>query len=117
MNFWIPAFKLRPKIFLRAGRQVTINQWRLDDEQEMHVLPGLYPVTLPFIEARQALKVILAASAASPKKIFPYLPGAHAENISSTLVFLPFIDQNHDWVQPQTGTVIAKSILRFGRSL
>ncbi len=74
-------------------------------------------MTLPCNEARQALKVILAASAASPKRIFPYLPGAHVENISSTLVFLPFIDQNHDWVQPQTGTVIAKSVLRFGRSL
>ena len=117
MNFWVPAFKLRPKIFLRTGRQLTISQWRLDDEQELHVQQGLYPVTLPCNEARQALKVILAASAASPKRIFPYLPGAHVENISSTLVFLPFIDQNHDWVQPQTGTVIAKSVLRFGRSL
>ena len=117
MHFWIPAFKLRPKIFLRAGRQVTISQWRLDDEQEMHVLPGLYPVTLPSAEARQALKIILAASAASPKKVFPFLSAARAENVTSTLVFLPFVDRNHDWVQPQTGTVIAKTILRFGRSL
>lgn len=117
MSFWIPAFKLRPKIFLRVGRQATVNQWRLDGDQEMHVLPNLYPVTLPFSEARQAIKVILAASATSPKKVFPYLPGAHTENVSSTLVFLPFEDQNHDWVQPQTGTVVAKSVLRLGRSL
>ena len=117
MSFLIPAFKLRPKIFLKAGRQATVNQWRLDGDQEMHVLPNLYPVTLPFSEARQAIKVIVAASATSPKNIFPYLPVTHAENISSTLVFLPFEDRKYDWVQPRTGTVIAKSVLQFGRRL
>ncbi len=117
MNFWVPAFKVRPKIFLQTGRQTTIGQWRLDADQELNVLPNLYPVTLPFSEACQALKVLLAASTASRKKIFPYLPGARPENISSHLVFLPFKDKKHDWVQPQTGTVIAKSVLKFGRSL
>jgi len=117
MNFWIPAFKLQPKIFLKAGRQATVNQWRLDGEQEFNVLPNLYPVTLPASEARQAIKVIVAASATSPKNIFPYLPAAHVENISSTLVFLPFEDRQHDWVQPRTGTVIAKSVLQLGRRL
>jgi len=117
MHFWIPAFKLRPKTFLHAGRQVTVNQWRLGREQELKILANLYPVTLRSNEARQALKITLAASAISPKRIFPYLKGARSENISSNLVFLPFVDQRHDWVQPHTGTVIAKSILRFGRRL
>jgi hypothetical protein len=117
MNFWVPAFKVRPKIFLQLGRQTTISQWRLDGDRELNVLPNLYPVTLPVSEACQSLKVLLAASTASRKKIYPYLAGASAENISSSLVFLPFTDQKHDWVQPQTGTVIAKSVLKFGRSL
>jgi hypothetical protein len=117
MNFWVPAFKVRPKIFLQLGRQTTISQWRLDKDRELNVLPNLYPVTLPVSEACQSLKVLLAASTASRKKIYPYLAGASAENISSALVFLPFTDQKYDWVQPQTGTVIAKSVLKFGRSL
>jgi len=117
MNFWVPAFKVRPKIFLQLGRQTTITQWRLEAEQELNVVPNLYPVTLPVSEASQSLKVLLAASTTSRKKINPYLAGAHAENISSSLVFLPFTDQKHDWVQPQTGSVIAKSVLKFGRSL
>jgi hypothetical protein len=117
MHFWIPAFKLRPKIFLQAGRQATVGQWRLAGEEEVHIVPGLYPVTLPEDEARQALKIILAACATSRKKIFPLLAGARPENISSSLVFLPFVDRNHDWLQPQTGTVVAKSVLDFGRRL
>jgi len=117
LYFWIPAFKLRPKSFLRAGRQATVNQWRLAREKELEILPNLYPVTLPSTEARQALKITLAASAISRKKVFPYLHKAHPEPGSSKLVFLPCIDRYHDWVQPDTGIVLAKKILGFGRKL
>jgi len=116
MSFWIPAFKLRPKSFLQIARQVTVSQWRLAP-LDGHVVPDLYPATLPRSEARQAIKVTLAACATSPGKVFPYLPEARIKNTTATLVFLPFHDRGHDWVQPQTGSVIAKSILRFGRTL
>ena len=116
MSFWIPAFKLRPKIFLQIARQITISQWRLEPAAGRK-LPQVYPVTLSKSEARQALKVTLAASAASPRNIYPFLPEARIKNTTSRLVFLPFADQGHDWVQPHTGAVIAKSILSFGRKL
>ncbi|RUM34797.1 MAG: hypothetical protein DSY58_07710 [Desulfobulbus sp.] len=117
MSFWIPAFKLRPKIFLQSARQATVNQWLLPESQELHTLPNLYPVTLPFNEARQALKLVLAAAAVSRKSVFPKLPGADAENITTQLVYLPFVDRKYDWMQPRTGIVIAKSILQLGRHL
>ncbi|MDW7773818.1 MAG: hypothetical protein SCH71_13105 [Desulfobulbaceae bacterium] len=116
MRFLIPAFKLQPKIFLRAARRLTISQWRLQLDSGQ-VLPNLYPANLPRTEARQAIKVTLAACAASRKNILPYLPQTRLKNITGSLVYLPFIDKGHDWVQPQTGTVIAKSVLRFGRGL
>ncbi len=116
MSFWIPAFKMRPKIFLQVSRGVTISQWRVN-LVEGHIVPNLYPVNLPRSEARQAIKVVLAACAASRKNIFPYLPEARIKNADSSLVYLPFVDQGHDWVQPETGAVISKSVLRFGRNL
>ena len=116
MSFWIPAFKLRPKIFLQIGLQVTISQWRLHPE-DGHYVPNLYPVTLPKTEARQAIKIILAACATSRKNIFPFLPQTRIKNATKSLVYLPFDDRGHDWVQPQTGAVISKSVLHFGRSL
>ncbi|WP_339137201.1 MAG: hypothetical protein WGN25_04265 [Candidatus Electrothrix sp. GW3-4] len=120
MQFWIPAFKLRPKIFLRTARQATISQWRLTregQEKEMRVVPNMYPVTLPLSEARQSLKLILAESATNKRKIYPHLPYVRPEVISTSLVFLPFRDRHHDWVQIPGGTVIAKSVLHFGRAL
>jgi hypothetical protein len=122
MCFWVPAFKLRPKIFLRTGKQTTISQWRLPPEgkeKDIRAVSDLdfYPVTLPLSEARQSLKVMLAASAANKRAVFPHLPKVRPENISAGLVFLPFMDRHHDWVQEHTGTVITKSVLHLGRSL
>ncbi|MCI5118552.1 MAG: hypothetical protein D3913_11475 [Candidatus Electrothrix sp. LOE1_4_5] len=120
MQFWIPAFKLRPKIFLRTAKQATVSQWRLTQEQqekEMQVLPNMYPVTLPLSEAKQSLKVVLAESATNKRKIYPSLPALQPQVLSSSLVFLPFKDRQHDWVQIPGGTVIPKSVLYFGRSL
>jgi hypothetical protein len=116
MSFLIPAFKLRPKIFLRIVRQVTMSQWRLQLD-EGHAAPNLYPVNLPRTEARQAIKVSLAASAANQKDVLPYLPATRIKHTASSLVYLSFIDKGHDWLQPQTGAVIDKSVLRFGRVL
>jgi DNA-directed RNA polymerase subunit RPC12/RpoP len=116
MSFWIPAFKLRPKIFLQVARGVTLSQWQVHLE-EGHVVSNLYPANLPGSEARQAIKVVLAASTTSRKNIFPHLPETRIKNTASSLVYLPFVDQGHDWVQPQTGAVVAKSVLRFGRNL
>ncbi|MGD9949725.1 MAG: hypothetical protein AB7U29_14785 [Desulfobulbus sp.] len=116
MSFWIPAIKLRPKIFLQAGRQVTLGQWLLKPE-EGRVVKNIFPVTLPATEARQAVKVILAASTTSPKRVYPYLPQVRLTETMVQLIYLPCMDKGHDWVQPETGMTIAKNILSFGRSL
>ncbi|XCN72991.1 MAG: hypothetical protein Q3M24_22400 [Candidatus Electrothrix aestuarii] len=120
MQFWIPAFKLRPKIFLRTAKQATISQWRLTQDQqekEMQVLANMYPVTLPLSEAKQSLKLILADSATNKRKVYPQLPSIQTKVLATSLVFLPFKDRHHDWVQTPGGTVIAKSVLHFGRTL
>ena len=116
MSYWVPAFKLRPKVFLRTGRQATISQWRMEPKTG-HVVPGMYPVTLTVTEAKQSVKVILAASSASQKKIFPLLPKVRLQDVQATLVYLPFNDKGHDWYQPHTGVAISKNVLRFGRTL
>lgn len=116
MSLWVPAIRLRPKVFLQAGRQATIGQWRLSPVAG-RVLPHLFPVTLPPSEARQAVKLILAAASASPRHVYPALPRIRLTGVTMQLVHLPFVDHGHDWVQPETGVAIGKNILRFGRTL
>lgn len=116
MSLWAPAFKLRPKIFLQAGRQATIGQHQLRP-QAGRVRAGLFPATLPASEALQAAKILLAASTTSPRLVFPLLPRVRLVDPVSRLVYLPFVDKGHDWLQPETGVAIGKNILRFGRAM
>lgn len=116
MNFWVPAFKLRPKIFLQAAKQATVSQWKLNLIKG-RMGESLFPVTLPSSEARQALKLVLAAATTSPRKVFPQLPQVQFQVENQQLVHIPFVDQGHDWVQTATGIAVGKNILRFGRSM
>ena len=114
MSLWIPAVKLRPKIFLQAGRQATLGQTLLKPGEE-RISKDLFPATLAATEAKQAAKIILAASATSPRLVYPYLPQVQLTDVLIQLIYLPFVDKGHDWVQPETGVVIGKNILEFGR--
>ena len=80
-------------------------------------MPNLYPANLPKTEARQAVKVVLASCATSPRKIFPDLPEARVKNAKTSIAYLPFQDKGHDWFQQQTGAVVSKNVLHFGRNL
>ncbi len=116
MTWMVPAFKVKPKAFLRAGKQATIGQHRL------HMMCGksqknIYPVTLSAAEGVQAVKSIFAASATSPRRVHPFLPEIRIKGDNLKLVYLPFVDKGHDWVQPHSGITIGKNILRFGRSM
>jgi hypothetical protein len=116
MCFWSPAFKIRPKIFLRLAGQLTISQ---KDFETKEALPkhGLYPVTMPRSEAAQSMKLTLAASAVTKGKIFPLLSRVSFTIKDSTLVYLPFTDRGHEMVQQHMPISINKKTLEFGRYL
>ena len=116
MCFWSPAFKIRPKIFLRLSSQLTISQ---KDFEAKGAMPkqGIYPVTLPRGEAAQSIKLTLAASALTKTKVFPLLPRVTFIVKDSTLVYLPFRDRDHEMVQQHMPISINKKTLEFGRYL
>ncbi|PIE69651.1 MAG: hypothetical protein CSA21_01155 [Deltaproteobacteria bacterium] len=115
MEFWVPAFTIKPKAFLLAGRFVTFGQHHLGALKKGVKQQTLFPVTLPVKEAAQAIKMVLAAATNTPKRVFPYLAEAKVQVSASSLVYLPFMDKGHEWMQPHTGAVIGKNILKFGR--
>jgi hypothetical protein len=117
MSFFIPAFKVRPKVFLQTATRMTLSQ------HLFQLAPGggkgmqRYPANLALAEARQALKVTLAASTLDKKEVYPLLPRLRFTNVNATLVYLPFHDDGHDLIQEQSGVAVAKSVLSWGRKL
>lgn len=114
--FWVPAFKIRPQIFLNLARSLTLSQGRLPAGEP--VMAGdLFPVTLPRGEAVQAVKTVLAEAAVNKRDILPLLPEISLQPQAMELVYLPFNENGHDLVQEQTMLAVAASVLRFGRGL
>jgi DNA-directed RNA polymerase subunit RPC12/RpoP len=116
MNFWSPAFKIRPKVFLQLARQLTISQ-KVFRTTSRIPKQRLYPVTLPHTEAFQAMKVTLASSALDKKRVFPRLPQVRFHETGTTLVYLPFEDMGHEMVQQGMPISIQEKTLEFGRQL
>ncbi len=116
MSFWSPAFKIRPKIFLRLLSRLTISQKELGTKETIPKR-GLYPVTMPSNEAAQSMKLTLASSAMNKRKTLPMLPRVSFTIKYSTLVYLPFTNTGHDMVQQHMRISINKKALEFGRYL
>lgn len=117
MCFWIPAFKIRPQIFLHLSKQMTVSQENFAWEDEMpHT--SLYPVTLPLSEAVQSLKTILAHSIMNKRKLFPALPDVNFTVGRSELMYLPFNDRGQqELIQDSMPISIHKKTLEYGRFL
>lgn len=116
MNFWSPAFKIRPKIFLNLSKLFTVLQEHFKEAGEFPS-KNFSPASLPRSEAVQALKIILAGSTVTKKNVLPYLPQINFKIKDSALVYLPFRDGSHEIVQEHIGIGINKKTLEYGRAL
>lgn len=116
MNFFSPAFKLRPTFFLNLARQFTILQMDFAGRENI-TEKNIYPTTLPKTEAIQALKVILASTAVNRKNIFPSLPMIDFQIKGLSLVYIPFTEGPNDMIQEDTGIAINRPSLDFGRRM
>lgn len=116
MNFFSPAFKIRPNIFLNLSRQFTILQ-RDFTGGETFAEKEMFPVTLPETEAIQALKVILASTAVNRKNIFPVLHRINFVIKGLTLVYIPFLQGQNEMINEDTGMAINRPSLEYGRTM
>ena len=115
LSFWTPAFKIRPKTYLRLSKQLTVLQKEVASEQTLDYT--LYPVTLPAGEAAESIKIILVKAACNTKDIMPKLPNISCRVRKFTLVYLPFSKGPQDLIQEELKININKRILTYGRYL
>jgi hypothetical protein len=116
LNFWAPAFKVPPQIFLGLTKCMTIAQ---PGEPLEPSLPkaSLYPVTLPSRGAVESIKVTLADIATDKQRIFPRLSKINVELDKFLLVYLPFHFNGTEFIHSQTQSCIHRSYLQLGRNL
>lgn len=112
----VPAFKIRPELFLNLSAQVSLRQ---PDAPELETLPRtpLHPVTLPREEAFQALPVILGRLAPARKNLFPKIQGGSFRPVEADIEYLPFTETPREFVQPEMNMAIQKNALFWSTTL
>ncbi len=115
-RFWIPAFKVRPRVFLRLASHLTVSQPR---DELIPELPGnrILPSTLPVSEAIESLAITLA-DFTRPRKLF--MDGFHNIQIdarSFTLVFIAFNEEHHEFIQHDYQIAVNKNVMALSKNL
>lgn len=114
--FWVPAFKVRPQIFIKLAQGLTLSQPGKLKESEIPE-DTLYPVTLAATEAVESLKLIVAGFM-RPRKILPEkLPGIEIKSRSALLVYIPFNEGHHEFIQPSFHLTVHKNTLSMAEYL
>ena len=115
-RFWSPAFKVRPKVFLHLASQTTLSQ---PGEKLFSELPAarIYPTTLPIKEAVESLKITLADFMKPRRTLVERLRDIRIDPKSVTLVFMPFKEGHHEFIQPDFHLTINKNVLALSKNL
>ena len=116
LYFWVPAFKIRPGVFIRLACALTLAQ------PPREAAPGLpyaptHPVNLPIAEAAAAMKVIVASLMKAPRRTYPRLEGLKVDAGEALLVYVPLHARGMELTHPQYRLTVNRAALRYGRQL
>ncbi|MFH2092662.1 MAG: hypothetical protein ABIJ31_09890 [Pseudomonadota bacterium] len=116
LYFYIPAFKINPKLFLRIGRQTTLAQI---EPAKTSRLPAtdLYPVNLSLEEGFQAVVPLLLDLCTHKEETWNLLKNEKPEAKSFCLIYLSFRAAGNELIQDNLGVALPANSLRFGRNL
>jgi hypothetical protein len=115
-RFWIPAFKVRPRVFLRLASHITLSQPR------QKLIPNLpntrtHPSTLPVEEAIESLVITLANFMKPRRTLMDRLHNIKIDAKSFTLVYIPFNEDHHEFIQPDFHLAINKNVMALSTNL
>ena len=115
-HFWGLAFKVRPQNYLRLATSITLSQ---PPEELVFKPPAgrLLPVNLPLKEAAETLKLSLASFMKPRQTANERLPDITITPKSFLLVYLPFHEGHHEFLQPQLHLAINKNQLALAKNL
>jgi DNA-directed RNA polymerase subunit RPC12/RpoP len=115
-SFRVPAFKIRPELFLNMAAQVSLYQ---PHAPELETLPRtpLHPTTLPRNEAFEALPVVLGRLTPARKNLFPIIQGGSLRMVEASIEYLPFVEGPREFIQPEMNMAIQKNALHWSTTL
>jgi predicted RNA-binding Zn-ribbon protein involved in translation (DUF1610 family) len=114
--FWSPAFKVRPQVLLTYATNITVNQ------QFDRLVPGppqgrLLGVNMPFQEAVQGLKLLMAGLMRPKERMVETIADMEISARRFLLVYIPFREGHHEYIHDGIRLAINKNLLAHARNL
>lgn len=115
-RFWVPAFKIRPKMFLQLSKNMTLAQLHdeLNGELPEH---RHHPVTLPIAEAIESLKINIASFIKPKNRLLEIFHEIGITIKGFVLVYVPFVEKHHEFIQPDLQLAVNKNIVALSENL
>jgi predicted RNA-binding Zn-ribbon protein involved in translation (DUF1610 family) len=114
--FWSPAFKIRPRDFLRFSSAFTLSQPAETWEPRMPA-GETYPVTLSIREALESLKINVAGFMKPPGVLLPTLADIQIKARGLSLIYFPFQNQRDEIFHPFFQLRTTRNVLAYARYL
>ena len=111
--FYIPAFKIAPKLFLRLAKQITLSEIKPGQGEKIPTAE-IHPVDLSLDEGVQAVLPVLTAMVVRKKEILDALKKEKLTLTSFSLAYFSFQASGNDYVQDETGIGLPKTALQPG---
>jgi hypothetical protein len=115
--YWVPAFKVRPRTFLRLTTGLTLSQPKGDLVSELPPQKTVNSANLPVTEAVEILKTTLVDFIKPQHDWLPRLDTITINAQAFKLVFIPFRVDHHELIQPDYNFSIHKSLLTLAHNL
>jgi hypothetical protein len=117
-RFWGPAFKVRPRFFLRLATSVTLSQplEKLTPQTPPAAFAS-HPVNLPLGEAMETLKLNIASFLTPHERVAELLGQIKIKPRKFLLVYLPFEERHHEYVHTGMNLAIHKKHLQLAHNL
>lgn len=112
--FWIPAFKLPPRLFLQAARRATLSSFMEFRKEDLPPVT-IHSATLALEEAAQCVKILLASLAVPRRRFMERMDSFSAKLEEATLSFVPFSPKAHEFVQPHLPLSVPRRALYWKR--
>ncbi|MBN1827851.1 MAG: hypothetical protein JW884_01730 [Deltaproteobacteria bacterium] len=116
LSFIVPAFKMRPDLFLRLSRDFTLMKKPFDlcEGAPRNVFS---PVTLNASDALESLPAVCATASAVRHLTFPILKGLRFICKEQALLFLPFSETVNELIQRDASIAILRQAVLMGKAL
>lgn len=115
-QFRIPAFKIRPELFVQLTQQTSLSPLAAEPPEKLPPEP-LFPVTLAPQEAARILAVALVALSPARKRLFEHIRGGRIQPVAYAVEYLPFVRTPTELLQLDLNFALPVSALTWARSL